>query len=171
MKDVKRDLVAFLRAHFDETALSVPLTPGDPATPNDADGEIRIADFDGGLDYPGIYLQAENTVVPNSGVTGFTGMDPGSGGPTQDPVTSVQVDCWGGTTQTDRLINHGVHPDTLASEMANQVWRTCLNNSGGPDGYRYVSVSEPTEGNDTDASPTAFRRIVPVEVGYHVRPE
>lgn len=168
--DEKEDLVVFLRTHVDPNNLSVPFETGDPATPNDTSGDIQFADYDSGLDFPGIYVQAEETTVPGGGITGFTGMDAGGGGPTQDPVTTIQVDCWGGSKQTDRLQNAGVDPDSFAKELANEVWNVCIENAQGPTGYRFISVANPSEANDTEVDPTRYRRIVPVAMGYHIHP-
>lgn len=166
--DRKEDLVVFLREHVDTANLSVLFDPGDPTTPGDNVGDIQFADYDSGLSFPAVYVHSEDVVTPGGGVTGYTGMDPGSGGPTSDKVSTIQADCWAGSEQTDRLRDAGVHPDTFATELSNEVWSACHDNANGPEGYSFISAPEPVEANDTDVSPTRHRYIVPVQMGYHV---
>ncbi|WP_331232695.1 hypothetical protein [Natronorarus salvus] len=160
VRDVKQDLIDFLHAEFPFSEVSVTFTEED----------IDFPDYDGGLSYPSIRPATKDTTVPGSGVTGFTGIDPGGAGPTQNPVTTVQVDCWGGTTQTGRIQEADVHPGTVATELAELVRETCRNNATDVEGYQFVGTTEASEAHDSDRSPTVYREFVIVAMGYHERP-
>lgn len=153
--DEKGDLVEFLRANVD---LSV-------ASADAGVIEIDHADYDGGLDSPGIRVQAPESTPLRAGPTGYSGMDPGGGGGTQDVRTSLQVDAWGGTINDGDVLNE--HPDIVATELGLEVWDTVRNASGDPPfQYDSIGVVERGTAHDTDVDPTEFRYVVWVAVEY-----
>lgn len=151
------DVVEFLRANLDLTQISADATAL----------EVDFANYDDDVDTPGVRVHSPEVDLPRSGATGYSGMDPGGGGGTQDVRTTVQVDAWGGTTNDEAVLN--AHPEVVAQELRSEVWGTVLS-SPPPAGYQYMSVLDTGTGHDTDASPTEYRQIVFVGLGYHLRP-
>lgn len=162
MPDVKDDLVTFLRNNFDDTQVSVPFT-------NSAD--IVFADYDGSRDYPQIAVVSRDPIVNGGGATGVTGIDPGGGGPIQDVVYLVQVDCWGGPEDDDVYQNNGSHPDIVAVELAEEVANVCrIGDDGAPSGYNWIMADPPEEADDVEQNPTEHREIVQVRLKYTYGP-
>lgn len=177
-RDVKSDLVAFLREHFDDTAVPVAFDAGDPAQPA-TEGDVRFADYDGANDYPQVAIASEDPTIAGGGETGYSAMDAGGGGGVQDVITSVQVDCWGGPDDSQAYNAEGfgydfgsdfglapTHPDVVANALGREVHDILFEadeSSDGPptpDGYDWVNAEQPTESNDTERSPTHYRRFV-----------
>lgn len=151
------DLVTFLQARVDWTNV-------------DADAaalEVDFANYDGGVDTPGVRVHSPETDTMRSGATGYSGMDPGGAGPTQDARTTVQVDAWGGTINDDDVLTS--HPEVVASQLRGEVWRVVLQGDP-PAPYQYIGVLDSGSGHDTDSDPTEFREIVFVAMGYHLHP-
>jgi hypothetical protein len=119
-RDIKSDLVAFLRTHFDESEIPVTFEAGDPADPTTVEG-VRFAAYDGANDYPQVAIVSEDPVVPGGGQTQMTGIDAGGKGGIQDVVTSVQIDCWGGPHDADIYQSEGAHPDVVANALARET--------------------------------------------------
>ena len=120
-RDIKSDLVAFLREHFNESEIPVTFEAGDPADPTTVEG-VRFADYDGANnDFPQVAIVSEDSVVPGGGQTQMTGIDAGGGGGIQDVVTSVQIDCWGGPHDADIYQSEGAHPDVVANALARET--------------------------------------------------
>lgn len=162
LKDPKLDLRGFLRTN---------VATGDLSIPFDANTQIDIADYDGGISTPSVALGPEDTIPVGGGPTGYTGMDGGGAGPTQDLMTSIAVDCWGGNERTDVLVSNDVDPDTVANELAQVVWDAIHDNSGDLSGYDRISVTEAREANDDRSSPTEYRRKLRARLFYERRPD
>ncbi|WP_323190456.1 hypothetical protein [Halostella sp. PRR32] len=164
-RDIKSDLVAFLRQHFDSGAIPVTFEAGDPTDPTTVEG-VRFADYDGANDYPQVAVVSEDPTTPGGGQTGYSGIDAGGGGGIQDAVTSVQIDCWGGPHDADIYQSEGSHPDVVANALGRETHRVLFKadeSSSGPpvpDGYEWVNAEQPVESNDTKRSPTHYRRFV-----------
>jgi len=164
-RDIKSDLVAFLREHFDESEIPVTFEAGDPTDPT-AEGDVRFADYDGDNDYPQVAIVSEDPVVPGGGQTQMTGIDAGGKGGIQDTVTSVQIDCWGGPHDADIYQSEGSHPDVVANALARETHSVLFGADESdegppvPDGYGWVNAEPPVENNDTQRSPTHYRRFV-----------
>ncbi|WP_226041567.1 hypothetical protein [Natrinema sp. DC36] len=164
-RDIKSDLVAFLRTHFNESEVPVAFTAGDPTDPT-AEGDVRFADYDGDNDYPQVAIASEDPVVPGGGETGYSGIDAGGKGGIQDVITSVQIDCWGGPYDADVYQSEGSHPDVVANALGREVHRVLFEADEAdegppvPDGYEWVNAEQPVESNDTQRSPTHYRRFV-----------
>jgi hypothetical protein len=158
MEDVSDDLVSFLRSRFNTSVVSVSFTTTD----------IDHADYDGPNAYPQIAVVSEDPVVPGGGQTQFTGIDGGGGGPIQDVVVSVLVDCWGGPEDADAYQGVDVHPDLVATELATEVWRRCLNAStdNPPDGYEWISAEPPRDADDTERNTVHYRQQVVCRLKY-----
>jgi len=165
VRDIKSDLIAHLREYINETVVPVPFDAGDPSDPA-ATGDIRFADYDGANDYPQVAIVSEDGVVPGGGQTGYSGMDAGGKGGIQDTVTSVQIDCWGGPHDDGVYQEHGSHPDVVANALGRAVHDVLFNSDESdegppvPDGYEWINAEPPDENNDTDRSPTHYRRVV-----------
>lgn len=155
--DEVADLVEFLRGRLDWSNV-----PADPAAL-----EVDFANYDGGVDTPGVRVHSPEVDLMRAGATGYSAMAPGLG-PTQDVRTTVQVDAWGGTINDEADLN--AHPEVVAAELRSEIW-AAINAAGErPAGYQYLSVLDTTSGNDTEADPTEFRQIVFVGLGYELRP-
>ncbi|WP_459191824.1 hypothetical protein [Halosimplex sp. J119] len=157
MVDPKSDLVGYLRANVDPSAIPVPFTNAD---------DIVFADYDGGAGpFPQVAVVSKDPVVPGGGQTQATGIDPTGAGPVQDVIYLVQVDCWGGPDDADVYANNGSHPDVVANELGEEIAATCrVGSVGAPDGYEWMFAEPPTEADDTDQSPTEHRDIVTVRM-------
>lgn len=156
MPDVKGDLVDYLRANVDGSAISVPWTNAD---------DIVFANYDGGRDYPQVAVVSKDFVVPGGGQTAATGIDAGGAGPVQDRVWLVLVDCWGGPDDEQVYEDNGVHPDAVASKLGEEVFQTCFQGSdGAPDGYEWITADPPQESDDVEESPTHHREQVTVRL-------
>lgn len=175
VRDVKSDLVTHLREHFDAGDVPVPFDVGDPADPT-ASGDVRFADYDGENDYPQVAIVSEDAVVPGGGQTQYTGMDAGGAGGIQDTVTSVQVDCWGGPHDAAVYDDHGSNPDVVANALGRAVHDVLFNTDEAdegppvPDGYEWVNAEPPVESNDTERTPTHYRRFVVARLKHTERP-
>lgn len=156
MVDPKDDLRTFLRNNFTSGAISVTFTNSD---------DIVFADYDGNQEYPEVAVVSKDTVVPGGGQTQATGIDPGGGGPIQDVIYLLQVDCWGGPEDADIYQDEGSHADTVANELGEEVASTCrIGTAGAPAGYEWMFAEPPFESDDTKASPTKHREIVTVRM-------
>lgn len=166
-RDIKADLIDFLRTHVDETAISVSFTNADDigfAAYDDVDQDVYVTPV------------SEDPVVPGGGQTQYSGMDPGGRGGVQDVVTLVQIDCWGG--DRDAAIYQGVdsHPDIVANELAREVHRVLFEadeSAAGPpvpEGYEWVNAEPPTDADDAQQSPTKYRDYVLARLKYTKRP-
>lgn len=175
VRDIKSDLIAFLRQHFDESVVSVTFSPGDPADPTTEEG-IRFADYDGANEYPQIAVVSEDPTLPGGGTTGYSAMDAGGKGGIQDVITSVQIDCWGGPDNDDIYQSEGSHPDPVANQLARETHRVLFEADESdegppvPDGYEWVNAEQPVESNDTERNPTHFRRYVIARLKHTERP-
>lgn len=157
-RDVRSDLREFIRAHFSPGNVAVAWTNAD---------DIVIADYDLGPSYPEVAVVSEDFVAIGGGTTQFTAMDAAGGGPVQEGYSLVQIDCWGGTVNTDAVQTAGVHPDEVAVQLAREVIRAINANAGGPSGYKWVSATGPSTANDTtDDGSTEFRETVQARLGY-----
>lgn len=162
MPDVKADLVSYLRSNFNAGAVSVSWTNSD---------DIVHADYDGARDYPQAAIVSRDPIVQGGGTTGVTGIDPGGGGPIQDVVYLVQVDCWGGPEDDPVYTGSGTHPDAVAVEIAEEVAETCrVGDENAPTGYNWLMADPPEEADDTDENPTHHREIVQVRMKYTYGP-
>jgi hypothetical protein len=162
--DPKNDLVAFLRANFDSTALSVSFTPGDE-TDTTADGDIKFADYDGAREYPQVAVVSKDSTVVGGGDTQVSAMDGGGGGPVQNTIYLIQVDCWGGPDDAPIYESGGSHPDIVANELGEEVAATCrVGTDGAPDGYGWMMSEPPFEADDTNETPARHREIVTVRM-------
>jgi len=157
MVDPKGDLVEYLRDNVDGSAASVPFTNAD---------DIVFADYDGGAGpFPQVAVVSKDPVVPGGGQTQATGSDPSGGGPIQDVIYLVQVDCWGGPDDAQVYADHGSHPDVVANELGEEVAATCrVGSDGAPAGYEWLFAEPPQESDDTEQSPTEHREIVTVRM-------
>lgn len=175
VRDVKSDLVAHLREYFDVGAVPVPFDIGNPAAPADP-GDVRFADYDGENDYPQVAVVSEDSVVPGGGQTQYTGIDAGGAGGIQDTVTSVQIDCWGGPQDAAVYNDHGSHPDVVANALGRETHRVLFETDEAgegppvPDGYEWVNAEPPVESNDTERTPTHYRRFVVGVLKHTERP-
>jgi hypothetical protein len=175
VRDIKSDLIAHLREYIDETVVDVPFDAGDPSDPT-AEGDVRFADYDGSNDYPQVAIVSEDAVVPGGGQTQYSAMDAGGSGGIQDIVTSVQIDCWGGPHDDDVYQEHGSHPDVVANALGRAVHDVLFNSDESsegppvPDGYEWLNAEPPTESNDTERTPTHYRRVVVARLKYTKRP-
>lgn len=151
------DVVDFLQANLDLTTLPV----------DETEVDVDFANYDGGADTPGVRVHSPEVDLMRGGATGYSGMVPGGEGPTQDLRTTVQVDAWGGTINDEDVL--AVHPEEAAMELRSEIWATVLH-ADPPEGYQYMSVLDTGTGHDTDASPTEYRQIVFVGLGYSLRP-
>jgi len=156
MPDAKDDLIEFLRATFDASAVSVPWTN---------DEAIVFADYDGHRNYPQVAVVSRDPVTPGGGNTGITGLDPGDGVGIQDVIYLVLVDCWGGPEDDGTYQDHGSHPDAVAVELAEEVAATCrVGAEGAPAGYEWLWADPPQEADDTEENPTHHREQVTVRM-------
>jgi hypothetical protein len=151
--DVSDDLVTFLQSRVDESAVSVGF---------DSDSDIDHADYDGANHYPQMAVVSEDSQVPGGGRTKYTGMDGGGGGPIQDVIVSVLVDCWGGPEDDPAYIDTDVHPDLVAAELAGEVWDACLDaaTTGPPEGYEWIGAEPPRDADDTTRDTVHYRQQV-----------
>jgi hypothetical protein len=162
MPDVKDDLVTFLRSNFDDTAPSVDWTNDD---------DIVFADYDGARSYPEVAVVSRDPIVPGGGTTGATGIDAGGGGPVQDVVYLVLVDCWGGPHDADAYSGSATDPDSVAVELAEEVASTCRQGSdGAPSGYEWIMADPPQEADDIEENPTHHREQVQVRMKWTYTP-
>lgn len=159
------DLIEFLRAQIDPANISITFDPG-PANDPDSEGDVWYPDYDGGIDYPLVAPVSNDPVVPGGGETGFTGMQ-SDGGPIQDTIETLQVDCWGGPE--DSAIYEGVnsHPDDVAGELASEVWSVCLEAAAdaSPSGYEWIGADPPQMADDVSTfEMTHYKDIVIVRM-------
>jgi len=163
MPDVKDDLVTFLQNNVNSGAISVPFTNAD---------DIVFADYDGARSYPQVAVVSRDPIVNGGGATGVTGIDPGGGGPIQDVVYLVQVDCWGGPEDDDVYqANPSEHPDAVAVELAEEVAETCrVGDENAPAGYNWLMADPPEEADDVEQNPTEHREIVQVRMKWTYGP-
>lgn len=148
-RDTTEDLRQFLVANFDTSNISVTFSTDD----------IEHADYDDGPKYPSVAIVSEDPTTPGGGPMDVTGIEGSGGGAIQDVVTSVLVDCWGGTHETDIYQSEGSNPDVVAKELAWEVHRPCFeaDPQDAPSGYELINARAPRSAHDTDASPTARR--------------
>jgi len=143
------DLRDFLQSNIDTTNLSFSFTPTD---------DVVVADYEKGPDYPEAAIVSKDPTIPGGPRTRFTGYDPSGAGPVQDVITSLQVDCWGGTEEDGTIQSDDVHPATAAEELAEEVWRVCFANNAAspPSGYEWVSADRAFENHEESETP-AYR--------------
>lgn len=148
-RDTTDDLLTFLRNNFNTANISVTFSTSD----------IEHANYEDGPSYPSAAIVSEDPVVPGGGPLDVTGMDGSGGGAIQDVITSVLVDCWGGTHETQIYHDEGSNPDVVAKEIANEVHRVCFEATPleAPAGYEQISAAPPQSAHDTQASPTVRR--------------
>lgn len=164
-RNEKADLISFLRRNIDEDDIPIPFDLGDPDEPY-SDADLAFPNYDGGLNFPGIYPSSKDTSIFGGGETQYSGMRPDTGGPFQDTTVSMQVDCWGGTLETSRVVDEGIHPIRLANDMAKVVHHACINNAVNIDNYRWISSTVPTEAHNAESNKTEYREYVIVRLGY-----
>lgn len=162
LRDPKRDLRWFLRQNLETDLLSFPFN---------ADEQVDIADFDGGIEAPSIMIQAMNKTVPGGGTTGYTGIDGSGAGPTQDIQVSIQVDCWGGNIRSGAVREYGITPDEIATELGELVSKAGRDNSRNLSNYRLISIPETQQNNDDRSNPTEYRQTTFARLFYHASPE
>lgn len=174
-RDIKSDLVAFLREHFDEDVVPVGFDAGDAADPT-AEGDIQFADYDGPNRYPQVAIASEDGNVPGGGETQYSAIDAGGKGGIQDVVTSVQIDCWGGPRDDPTYQQEGSHPDIVSNALSRETHRILFEADESddgppvPDGYEWVNAEPPVESNDTERTPTHYRRFVIARLKHTNRP-
>lgn len=170
-RNVDKDLIAFLREQLDPAEIPIAFDPG-PAGDPDAGGDVHFADYDGDLDYPLVAPVSNDPVVPGGGETGYTGMQ-ASGGPVQDAIETVLVDCWGGPVDEAIYDGAGTHPDDVANDLAREVWSVCLEAAadGAPDGYEWIGADPPSTADDTETHErTHYRDQVVVRMKHTEAP-
>lgn len=156
-RDIKDDVVSFLRDHVDETAISVAF---------DAQDDIGFAAYDTVDQDVYVTPVSEDPVVLGGGDGQLSGLDADGSGGFQDVITTVQIDCWGGDETTDVYDETATHPDTVANELGREVHRIFFHANetdgsiGIPDGYEWVNAAPPVEANDIEQNPTKYRRLV-----------
>lgn len=151
-RDTTEDLRAFLvngAPSFDTSAISVTFSTDD----------IEHANYDDGPAYPSVAIASTDPVVQGGGPMAVSGMDGTGAGGFQDVVTSVLVDCWGGTHETDIYHTEGSNPDIVAKDLAWEVHRVCheAQPAQAPAGYELINAAPPRSAPDTNQSPTARR--------------
>jgi len=171
-KHVDRDLIAFLREQMDPSVVAVTFDPGPPGD-TDAGGDVFFADYDGDLDYPLVAIVSNDPVVPGGGETGFTGIDSGGGGPVQDVVETILVDCWGGPVDDAIYDGAGTHPDDVANNLGREVWSVCNEAAAenAPAGYEWIGASPPSTADDEETHErTHYRDQVVVRLKHTQAP-
>lgn len=151
-RDATEDLRSFLTSNtpsFDTSNISVTFSTSD----------IEHANYDQGPKYPSVAIVSEDPTIPGGGETDLTGIDPSGAGNTQDQITSILVDCWGGTHETQLYQDEGSNPSKVAKELAWEVHRVCFeaSPSQAPTDYTHVNATPPSSAHDTQASPVARR--------------
>jgi hypothetical protein len=160
--DPKADLRDWLRSRFDDTAISVSF---------DASSDLHIANYDVGPAYPSVAIVQADWITVGGGQTGATGFDPQGGGGHQAGYYSILVDCWGGPRDADVYATEGSDPDTVAEELGQELHQAARGGEQStPAGYRWSFADPPSDANDVEASPTAYRRQVTVRLGYQYTP-
>jgi hypothetical protein len=166
-RDYKLDCIDHLRSEFDSSAVSVPFTPSD---------DIGFAEYDD-IDQD-VYVtpsSADPTVV-GGGQTGYSGIDPGGDGGVADVVVSLQLDCWGGDRDDQIHADNDTHPDIVATEVAQEVYRILFETDDAaagpavPAGYDWVAAEPPREADDVEENPTEYRDIVIARFKYTKTP-
>lgn len=152
--DVSATVVDFLRAELDPAAVPVPFDVAD---------DVGFAEYDRAIDYPFVAAVSEDPVVVGGGNTAFTALG-ADGGPVQDRVWLVTIDCWGGPIDDDVYQSAGSHPDKVANALGHLVADAANDaaEAGAPDGVAWISAEPPVTANDTDREPTHYRRQVTV---------
>lgn len=112
---------------------------------------------------PEITLTGENEDPINTVDTGYAGMDPANGRPTQDIAGTINVDCWTSRQRSD------VNPRKLGYYMKEEVIDTVHDNYLVPtsDDYRWLSYMGGGTSVETDWDEIEFRHRVIVGYGYH----
>lgn len=165
--DVKKDIIDHLRSHVDTGNISVSFSTSD---------DIGFSQYDD-VDQA-VYATpvSEDPVVPGGGQTQYTGIDPGGTGGVADVVVSLQIDCWGGDREAPVYDAASTHPDIVASELSDEVYRVLFatdDSASGPSvpsGYDWLNAEPPTEADDTEQSPTTYRDIVVARAKYTKTP-
>jgi len=156
-RDVTTDIIDHLRSEVTAASIPVSFSTSD---------DIGYAQYDDTESDVYVTPVSEDPVVPGGGQTQYSGIDPGGAGPIQDVVTSVQIDCWGGDIDTPRNQAAGVHPHTVANDLGREVHRVLFESSEAsssppvPSGYHWVNADPPRTADDSEASPTKYRRVV-----------
>lgn len=163
MVDPKIDLRDFLRTNLDETAISVTFAKAD---------DIVIGNVDDGLGpYPQVAIPSRDSAIVAGGDTGVTAVDQTNDAPVQLTIQRVQVDCWGGPRTASIYSQENSDPDTVATELGEEVASTCRVGEGGaPTGYGWMMAEPPFEADDTERETTHHREIVIVRMGLDYGP-
>lgn len=166
-RDIKQDVIEFLRANIDTSAISVSFSASDDigfAQYDDVDQDVYVTPV------------SEDPVVPGGGQTGYSGIDAGGRGGIADVVVSVQIDCWAGDRDADVYQTADSHPDIVANELSQEVYRVLFDadeSSSGPavpSGYEWVNAEPPTDADDVEESPTKYRDTVLARLKYTQTP-
>lgn len=156
-RDVKSDIIDFLRSHVDTSVIDVPFDKSD---------DIGFAAYDDVDQSVYVTPASEDGVVVGGGESRYSGMDGTGKGGIQDVVTTVQVDCWGGDRDDDVYTGVDSHPDIVANALSREVHRVLFESGESndeiptPDGYEWVNAEPPVEANDVQETPTKYRRYV-----------
>lgn len=167
VRDVKADLIEFLRAHVNGDRISISFTP---------DSDIGFEEYDDVEQEVYVTPVSLDTVVPGGGQTQYSGIDPSGAGGIADVVASLQVDCWAGDREADIYAGSGTHPDIVATELAQEVYRVLFGADESatgppiPSDYEWTNAEPPTESNDVEQSPTKYRRLVIARMKYTQTP-
>jgi hypothetical protein len=166
-KDIKKDLIDFLRSEVNSSAFSVPFTNSDSIgfeAYDDADEAVYITPV------------SEDPAVPGGGQTQYTGIDPSGDGGIADVVVSVQIDCWGGDRDDQIHADNDTHPDVVANELSQEIYRVLFEANdaaagpGVPADYDWINAEPPREADDLEQSPTKYRDIVVARMKYTKTP-
>jgi hypothetical protein len=166
-KDIKKDLIDFLRSEANSSGFSVPFTNSD---------SIGFEQYDGADEAVYITPVSEDPAVPGGGQTQYTGIDPGGDGGIADVVVSVQIDCWGGDRDDQIHADNDTHPDIVANELSQEVYRVLFEADDAaagpavPAGYDWINAEPPREADDLEQSPTKYRDIVVARMKYTKTP-
>ena len=166
-RDVKQDLIEFLRTHIDESVVAVSFTASEDigfGAYDDVDQDVYITPA------------SADSVVPGGGQTQYSGIDPSGAGGVADVVVSLQLDCWGGDRESPVYDGVDSHPDIVANALSQEVYDLLFDADDGadgppvPDGYDWVNAEPPTEADDVEQSPTKYRDIVVARMKYTKQP-
>lgn len=153
--DPKADLRDFLEPLASDWDTSIDI---------DAD-DVVVSDSRGDRTYPQVSIVSADSIVAGGGNTAATGIDPGGGGPIQDAIYLVQVDCWGGPADASVYAGTDTHPDVVARELGEAVAEACrVGADGAPAGYEWIMAEPPFESDDTDPAWPVHREIVTVRM-------
>lgn len=148
-----------------ETAFTGFTPPGEAAV--DVDVHHGWVKLDGNGepvgDAPEVTITGQNEDPINGGDTGYAGMDPSNGRPTQDIAGTFNIDSWTSRKRTD------VNPRKLGYYMKEEVIETLHDNYLVPTSsdYRWLSYMGSGVSVETDWETVEYRYRVVAGYGYH----